>query len=89
MLEILALGYFIKQIRKVAEEKGIEPKKWIIATVVSWFATEILIVVMAFLFLDIDSDSILVVIIPALVTAAIVAYFILNTLKQKEPIKVS
>ena len=89
MLEILALGYFIKQIRTVAEEKGIKPKKWIIITVVSWIVTEMLIVIMAFLFLDIDRDSILVVIIPAILASAIVAYLILNTLKQKEPIKVS
>lgn len=89
MLEIFALAYFAKQIRKTAEEKGIKPGKWLAATFISWFAIEILIFVVAFTFFDVDRDGILVVMIPAVLIAATVAYVILEKLKQQEPISVN
>jgi len=89
MLEILALSYFAKQIRKIAEEKGIKPGKWIAATFISWFAIEILIFIIAFVFFDVDSDGILVVMIPAVLISATVAFIILEKLKQQEPVKLN
>ena len=89
MLEILALGYFARQIRKIAEEKGIKPGKWIAATFISWFAIEILIFIIAFAFFDVDSDGILVVMIPAVLISATVAFVILEKLKQQESVKLN
>ncbi|MCL5128392.1 MULTISPECIES: hypothetical protein [unclassified Algibacter] len=89
MLEILALGYFAKQIRKIAAEKGIKPGKWIAATFISWFAIEILIFIIAFAFFDVDSDGILVVMIPAVLISATVAFVILEKLKQQESVKLN
>ncbi|WP_103864933.1 hypothetical protein [Aquimarina sp. I32.4] len=81
MIEILALSYFIKQIKKIAEEKGIKPGKWIAILVGSWFGSEILIFIIAFAFFDVSRDQILIVMLPALLVAAGVAYFILNKVK--------
>ena len=89
MLEILALGYFAKQIRKVAEEKGIKPGKWIAATVISWFVIEILIFIIAFSFFDVDRDGIILVMIPAVLVSATVAFVILERLKQQEPVSIN
>jgi hypothetical protein len=89
MLEILALGYFAKQIRKVAEEKGIKPGKWIAATVISWFVIEILIFIIAFAFFDVDRDGIILVMIPAVLVSATVAFVILERLKQQEPVSIN
>ena len=88
MLEILALSYFAKQIKKTAKEKGIKPGKWIAATFISWFGIEILIFIIAFTFFDVDSDGILVVMIPAVLISATVAFVILERLKQQESIKI-
>ncbi|MGJ8549317.1 hypothetical protein HSX10_12655 [Winogradskyella undariae] len=89
MLEILALSYFARQIKKIAEEKGIKPGKWIAATFISWFAIEILIFIIAFAFFDVDSDGILVVMIPAVLISATVAFVILEKLKQQESVKLN
>lgn len=89
MLEILALGYFAKQIRKIAEEKGIKPGKWLAATFISWFVIEILIFIIAFAFFNVDSDGIIIVMIPAVLVSATVAFIILEKLKQQEPIKIN
>ncbi|QNK78535.1 hypothetical protein H7F37_05515 [Winogradskyella sp. PAMC22761] len=89
MLEILALSYFARQIKKIAEEKGIKPCKWIAATFISWFAIEILIFIIAFAFFDVDSDGILVVMIPAVLISATVAFVILEKLKQQESVKLN
>ena len=88
MLEILALSYFGKQIRKTAEEKGIKSGKWLAATIISWFAIEILFFVIAFAFFDVDRDGILLVMIPAILVSATVAYIILEKMKQQESVKV-
>ncbi|WP_299781215.1 hypothetical protein [uncultured Formosa sp.] len=89
MLEILALSYFAKQIKKIAEEKGIKPGKWIAATFISWFVIEILIFILAFTFFNVDRDGIVVVMIPAVLISATVAFIILEKLKQQEPIKIN
>ncbi|WP_108869494.1 hypothetical protein [Aquimarina aquimarini] len=81
MIEILALSYFIKQIKKIAEEKGIKAGKWIAILVGSWFGSEILIFIIAFVFFNVSRDQILIVMLPALLVAAGVAYFILNKVK--------
>jgi len=88
MLEILLLGYFIKQIRKAAEEKGIKAKKWIIALVASWFAIETLTFVIAFTIFHVGKDEIFMVMIPAIIIAAIVAFFILEKVKHLQTQKV-
>ena len=86
MLEILALSYFIKQIKKICTEKGLKSGKWIAATVISWFGIEILIFIIAFAFFDLDDDGIFIVIIPALLLAAISAFVILEMLKKQEAV---
>lgn len=86
MLEIFAIMYFSKQIRKVAEEKGIKPGKWVAATIISWFAVEIIVFVLAFAFFGVDEDGILIVMIPALLLAAASAFIILEMLKKQEPV---
>lgn len=86
MLEILALSYFAKQIKKTAEEKGIKPGKWLVATIITWFVIEILIFVIAFTFFDLGRDGFFVVMIPAVLVSATGAFIILEKLKQ-QPIK--
>jgi hypothetical protein len=86
MLEILALSYFIKQIKKICTEKGIKPGKWIAATAISWFSIEIIIIIIAFAFFDMDDDGIFIVIIPALLLAATSAFVILEMLKKQESV---
>ncbi|EDM44804.1 hypothetical protein SCB49_14570 [unidentified eubacterium SCB49] len=86
MLEILALSFFIKKIKKIAEEKGIKPGKWIAATVISWFGLEILIFVIALTVFGLDSDEILFVMFPAIIIAALSAFLILELLKKQEPV---
>ena len=83
MIEMFALAYFIKQIRKIALQKGIKPSKWIIATVVSWFTIEIIVFAVGFIAFNMREDGILVLIIPALVLAATSAFLILGRLKNE------
>ena len=88
MLELIALGYFARQIKKTAEEKGIKSGKWLAATIISWFVIEILIFVIALTVFKIDEDGILMVSIPAVLVSATVAFIILQKLKEQEPIKI-
>ncbi|WP_062060648.1 hypothetical protein [Aquimarina longa] len=87
MLEILALAYFVKQIKKIALEKGIKPGKWIAVTVISWFVIEVIVFIIAFTAFDISRDEILMALIPALLLSATSAYFILERLKKQVPIE--
>ena len=84
MLEMLALAYFIKQIKKIAKQKGIKATKWIITTVISWFAIEIIVFAVGFIVFNIGEDGILILMLPAIILAATSAYIILERLK-KEP----
>ena len=83
MLEIFAIAYFIRQIKKVALQKGLKPNKWIAATIVSWFALEIIVFVIAFTVFNINDDSILIIMLPAILTAAASAFLILQHLKKQ------
>jgi len=83
MLEMIALAYFIKQIKKVALKKGIKPTKWIVTTVISWFAIEIIVLAIGYLVFNIDEDEIFALIIPALLLAATSAFIILERLKKQ------
>ena len=82
MIEILVLGYFIKQIKKITEEKGIKAGKWIAILVGSWFGIEILIFVVSFAFLGMSRDDLLIVMLPALLAAGGSAYLVLNKVKN-------
>lgn len=84
MLEMLALAYFIKQIKKITEKKGIKSTKWIATTVISWFAIEIIVIIIGFIVFDMHEDDILVLLLPAIILAATSAFLILERLK-KEP----
>jgi hypothetical protein len=84
MLEMLALAYFIKQIKKITEKKGIKPTKWIVTTVISWFAIEIIVFIIGFIVFDMNEDDILILMFPAIILATTSAFLILERLK-KEP----
>lgn len=85
MLEILALGYFSKKVRSIAEEKNINPSKWIWRLVLTWFGVEIATIVSIFVFTDADIENdIFIVVLPALILAAVSAFYTINQL-EKEP----
>ena len=84
MLEMLALAYFIKQIRKIALAKGIKATKWIATTVISWFVIEIIVFAIGFIVFNIGEEGILMLMFPAIILAATSAFIILEQLK-KEP----
>ncbi|WP_055445649.1 hypothetical protein [Lacinutrix mariniflava] len=87
MIEILAISYFIKQIKKIALEKGIKATKWIIATVASWFILEIIVFILAFTVFNVNEDDILIIIVPALLAAATSAFLILEMLKKQPKVE--
>ncbi|WP_324028222.1 hypothetical protein QSV08_09905 [Maribacter sp. BPC-D8] len=90
MLEILALGYFSKKVRSIAEEKNINPSKWIWRLVLTWFGVEIATIVSIFVFTDANIENdIFIVVLPALVLAVISAFYTVYQLEQKpqEPSK--
>ena len=85
MLEILAIGYFSKKIREIAEEKNIKASKWIWRLVLTWFGVEIATIVLIFVFTDADFESgIVLAAIPAIILAVISAFYTINQL-EKEP----
>ena len=84
MLEILALGYFSKKVRSIAEEKNINPSKWIWRLVLTWFGVEIATIVSIFVFTDANIENdIFIVVLPALVLAVISAFYTVYQLEQK------
>jgi hypothetical protein len=42
MIEIIALIFILKEIKKLAIQKGVKPTKWKIYTVICWFIFEII-----------------------------------------------
>ncbi|MBL7559535.1 hypothetical protein JAO71_06915 [Olleya sp. YSTF-M6] len=87
MLEAFAIAYFIKQIKLVADQKGIKPGKWIAGTVITWIVVEALIIITAFMTLDLSQDDLIMVAIPAILVSAASAYFILEQLKKQPAVK--
>ncbi|WP_405409783.1 hypothetical protein [Maribacter sp. Asnod1-A12] len=85
MLEILAIGYFTKKIRTIADEKNIKPSKWIWRLVLTWFGVEIGTIILIFALTNTDIDNgIFIAVLPALILAALSAFFTVEQLK-KEP----
>ncbi|WP_396635008.1 hypothetical protein [Maribacter sp. R86514] len=85
MLEILAIGYFTKKIRTIADEKNIKPSKWIWRLVLTWFGVEIVTIILFFTLTNTDiDDGIFMALLPALIMAALSAFYTVKQLK-KEP----
>lgn len=85
MLEILAIGYFTKKIRTIADEKNIKPSKWIWRLVLTWFGVEIVTIILFFTLTNSDiDDGIFMAVLPALIMAALSAFYTVEQLK-KEP----
>lgn len=85
MLEIFAIAFFTKKIRKIAEEKNINPSKWIWRLVLTWFGVEIVAMILFFFATGANlEDGLLMIAIPALILAAISAFYTVKQL-EKEP----
>jgi len=85
MLEILAIGYFTKKIRTIADEKNIKPSKWIWRLVLTWFGVEIVTIILFFTLTNTNiDDGIFMAVLPALIMAALSAFYTVEQLK-KEP----
>lgn len=85
MLEILAIGYFTKKIRTIADEKNIKPSKWIWRLVLTWFGVEIVTIILFFTLTNSDiDDGIFMAVLTALIMAALSAFYTVEQLK-KEP----
>ena len=84
MLEILAIGYFTKKIRTIAEEKNIKPSKWIWRLVLTWFGVEIVTIILIFALTNTDiDDGIFMAVLPALILAALSAVYTVEQLKKQ------
>jgi len=85
MIEMLALAFFIKKTRTLAEEKNINPKKWIWKLVLTWFGVEFMTIILIILASGKDIDEmIFVASLPAILLASLSALYTVNLLK-KEP----
>ena len=82
MLEILAIIFFSKKIRTIAEEKNISAKKWIIRLIVVWFSIEFAIVLAGVVLFG--EDSILIIGLLALGMGVLSGFVTLNELKKQE-----
>jgi len=82
MLEILAIIFFSKKIRTIAEEKNIPAKKWIIRLIVVWFSIEFAIAVAGVVLFG--EESILIIGLLALGMGVLSGFVTLNELKKQE-----
>ncbi len=84
MLEILAIGYFTKKIRTIADEKNIKPSKWIWRLVLTWFGVEIVTIILFFTLTNTNiDDGIFMAVLPALIMAALSAFYTVEQLKKE------
>jgi len=84
MIEIFAIVFFSKKIRTIAEQKNINPSKWIWRLILTWFGVEILSVVLYVVITGDDLENIVLIFIPAMALAAASAFYTVKQL-EKEP----
>ena len=90
MTEIIAFIYFIRKIKHIANEKGIEAKAWIWKFVFRWLLVEygVMIVIMNLYNIEIvagiEIEKILLIIIPSLGLALASAFYTIRQLKEQE-----
>lgn len=86
MIEIVAFIYFIRKIRLISEEKGIEAKTWIWKLVLRWLAIDIGVMVGVMYLFDIgmEDEKLFLAAIPAIVLALVSAFYTLNQLKEQK-----
>jgi len=82
MLEIIALIFLTREIGNLAENKGIQPLKWKIFTIVSWVIAEMLGIIVGFMLFG--KNNLFSVILVGL-TFAITSYYILKAQLNKLP----
>ncbi len=84
MIEIIVLALFIKKVRTFAEEKNINPKKWIKRLVLTWFAVELIAIAIILLVSGKDIDEMfLVASLPAILLAIVSGFYTINLLKKE------
>lgn len=84
MLEIIALIFLTRTIGNTASKKGLKPGTWKLYTVLSWFAGEIIGIIIGLAMFEIDN---LVSIMLVGLAGAIGGYFILRSVLEKMPEK--
>lgn len=84
MIELLLIFYFSRKIRKLAEERGIIAGRWIAKLVIYWFVAELSVFAIGIYFLGQSEDTLLKLVVPALVAAIATAFFVINKLKAIE-----
>jgi len=84
MIEFLAIAFFSKKIRAIAEQKNIKASKWIWKFILTWFGVEIGTVVLYLILTGDDFESSVFIFIPAMLLAALSGFFIVKQL-EKEP----
>ena len=82
MIEIIVLIFLTREIGKLAHEKGLKPSTWKIYTVLGWFITEVIGLVVGVMIFG--KDNLFSVILVGL-TFAITSYFIIKAQLNKLP----
>lgn len=85
MIEIFALIYFSQKAKRIAEQKGENPTKWVLQLIATWVGVEALVIILAMLFFDlnIETDYIKMA-IPAMLLGLASAFFTIKQLENKE-----
>lgn len=86
MIEIFAFVYFIRKIRTIAEEKGIEAKAWIWKLVIRWLAIDIGVMVGVMYLFDIslEDETFLLASLPAIALALVSAVYTVKQMREEE-----
>jgi len=84
MLEILAISFFAKKIRKISYKKNIKASKWIWRLILTWFGVELLVVIGYLILSGDDFENSIAIFIPAIVLAAASAFYTVKKL-EKQP----
>ncbi|HEY8658897.1 MAG TPA: hypothetical protein VIL78_07655 [Hanamia sp.] len=82
MIEIIVLIFLTREIGKLAHDKGLKPRIWKIYTVLGWFITEVIGIVVGVMIFG--KDNLFSVILVGL-TFAITSYFIIKAQLNKLP----
>jgi len=84
MIEFLAIAFFSKKIRAIAEQKNIKASKWIWRFILTWFGVEIGTVVLYLVLSGNDFENSVFIFIPAMLLAALGGFFVVKQL-EREP----
>ncbi len=82
MLEILIIVFISKRIRKIAEEKHIDPTRWTRRLVGIWFAIEFATVILYIIFTGSSIEDSMFMTIPAMFLSGIGAYLLVRKLQN-------